>query len=177
MIARLAALALAVTGIGCDSISGYSTAPGESYCGTVTADATFRTGLAADAQMRLTLDASAIESDLSPGTVWTVELGAGSTPTRRLVDGMPLRRIPQLENDPLSMPDLGGGRDHTRVFALTASPAGEDPLVAVLSLRSDPGVEVRLLRPGLDPTTSPPPGRGPLFGLFVLYKQAGTCGF
>jgi hypothetical protein len=172
-VALLAVTAATAAGIGCASITGYSTAPGESYCGTVTADATFRTGLAADAQMRLTLDASQIDGELSPGSVWTLE----TSTDRRLVDGMPLRRIPQLENDPLSMPDLGSGRDHTRVFALTSSPAGEDPLVAVLSLRSDSGVEVRLLRPGLDPATSPPPGQAPLFGLFVLYKQAGTCGF
>ena len=77
------------------------------------------------------------------------------------------------------MPDLGGGRDHTRVFALTPAPPGEDPLLAVLSLRSDDGVEARLLRPGAagDGATPPPPGKQPVFALFVLYKQAGTCAF
>jgi hypothetical protein len=125
--------------------------------------------------MRLTLDASQIDTEETPGTVWTFEPAAGSAPSRRLVDGASLRRVPALENDPLGTPDLGGGRDHTRVFALSPASSDEDPLIAALSLRSDGGVEVRLLRPGL--AGSPPPGKAPLFGLFTLYTQAGTCGF
>lgn len=177
MVPRLAALGFAAAGLGCSSLTGYTTAPDESYCGTVTASSTFRTGLASGAQMRLKLDASQLESEVSPGTVWTFEPAVGAAPARRLVDGAPLRRIPQLENDPLSVPDLGGGRDHTHVFALTPSPAGEDPLVSVVSLREGGGVEVRLLRPGLDPSGDPPAGQGPLFGLFTLEKQVGACGF
>ena len=173
MVTRLAALGLAA-GLGCSSLSGYSTAPGESFCGAATQSGAFRAGLAQGAQMRVTLDAPELDGELSPGAVWTVE-PAG----RRLLVGASLRRIPALENDALDVADLGGGRDHTRLFALTPGPAGEDPLLAALSLRSDDGIEVRLLRPGLDPasTPAPPPGRQPLFGLFVLYKQAGTCGF
>jgi hypothetical protein len=178
MRSRLAALGLAAAGLGCNTLGRYSTAPGESYCGTVTSDATFRTSLAGGARMRLTLDATQLDGELSPGAVWTAEDATAAMPARQLADGAPLRRIPQLENDSLSTPDLGGGRDHTRVFTLTPAPAGEDPLLAVLSLRSDDGVEVRLLRPGVDPasTPAPPPGKLPLFGLFTLYKQPGTCG-
>lgn len=165
---RLTALALAAAGLGCQSIDRYSTAPGESYCGAVTSDPTFSTGLDPNARMRLQLDGSLFDGDASPGTLWTEE------PTRHLVDGAPLRRIPTLANDPLGTPDLGGGRDHTRVFALTPASAGESPLLGVVSLRSDDGVEVRLLRPGLD---GAPSGQAPLFGLFTLGKQAGTCGF
>jgi hypothetical protein len=172
---RLAVLGSALGLAACSSLGQYSTGPGESYCGSVPSAAVFTAGLAAGAAMRLTLDASLIDAEEAPGTVWTFEPAVGSTPSRRLVDGAPLRRVPALENDPLGTPDLGSGRDHTRVFALTPAPSGEDPLIAVLSLRSDGGVEVRLLRPGLD--GSPPPGKAPLFGLFTLYKQAGTCGF
>jgi hypothetical protein len=172
----LALLGCAALGLAaCSSLGQYSTGPGESYCGGTPADAVFSTGLAAGAAMRLTLDATLIDTEDTPGTVWTLEPPAGSTPSRRLVDGAPLRRVPALENDPLGTPDLGSGRDHTRVFALTPAPAGEAPLISVLSLRSDGGVEVRLLRPGLN--GSPPPGQAPLFGLFTLYKQASTCGF
>ena len=179
MRCRLASLGLAVAGLGCDAPSSYTTAPGESFCGAVTTSSTFRAGVAAGARMRLTLDAAKLDGESTPGSAWTFEAATGGAPARRLVDGAPLRRIPALENDPLSMPDLGGGRDHTRLFALTPSTAGEDPLVAVLSLRSDDGVEVRLLRPGLEGTGTgaPPPGQQSLFGLFVLYKQGGACGF
>jgi hypothetical protein len=175
-IVHLAALLPAAAGLGCPSIDRYSTAPGESYCGTVTANAEFFTGLAPGATMRLTLHAAQIDGDASPGMVWTREPPAGSSSGRRLVDGAPLRRIPTLANDPLASPDLGSGLDHTRVFALTPAPAGEAPLLGVVSLRSDEGVEVRLLRPGLEdaPALS---GQAPVFGLFSLTKQAGACGF
>jgi len=166
--------ALATASLGCQSVDRYTTGPGESYCGEVTAAAAFSTGLAAGARMRMTLDASLFDGDASPGTVWTLEPAAGATPARKLVDGAPLRRIPSLSSDPLATPDLGGGRDHTRIFALTAA-AGESPLLGAVSLRSDDAVEVRLLRPGLD--GAQPAGQAPLFGLFTLTKQAGSCGF
>ena len=174
MISRLAALGLAAAGLGCTSVAGYSTAPDESYCGPLTSPAAFSTGLAASAQMRLTLDATELEGDASPGSVWTVEAAEGRAPARHLLEAAALRRIPSLENDPLSVPDLGGGRDHTHLFALTPSPPGEAPLVGVVSLRSDDGVEVRLLQPGVAAGAA---GQAPIFGLFVVYKQAGTCGF
>jgi hypothetical protein len=44
----------------------------------------------------------------------------------------------------------------------------------VVSLRSDGGVEVRLLRAGVAAGAA---GQTPIFGLFVLSKQVGTCGF
>jgi hypothetical protein len=129
--------------------------------------------------MRLQLNAPELEGELSPGVIWTFEAAAGDQPERRLLDRAPIRRIPTLESDALSQPDLGSGRDHTRVFAVTPSDTGQEALLAVLSLRSDDGVEVRLLRPGLAGVGSKPPpdGRQPVFGLFTLYKQVGTCGF
>jgi hypothetical protein len=162
----------------CSSLDGYTTAPGESYCGAIVASGTFSAGLPAGFAMRLTLDAAELDGDISPGAVWASPDPSGPASTR-LLDGAPLRRIPALENDPLSTPDLGGGRAPTRIFALTPASAAEDPLLGVLSLRSDGGAEVRLLRPGVTaaPPASPPPGKQPLFALFVLYKQAGTCAF
>jgi len=164
---------------GCTELDRYSTAPSESYCGAVTLSSGFRTGLSPRVQMRLQLNAAELDTELSPGVVWTYEAAAGDQPERRLLDRAPIRRIPKLENDVLAQPDLGSGRDHTRVFAVTPSDAKEESLLAVLSLRSDDGVEVRLLRPGLAGIGSKPApaGRNPVFGLFTLYKQVGTCGF
>jgi hypothetical protein len=124
--------------------------------------------------MRLTLDASLFDGDASPGIVWTQEPANGGAPARKLVDGVALRAIPAIDNDPLGTPDLGSGRN-TRLFALSASPPGELPLLAAVSLRSDGGVEVRLVRPGVSATASG--GQAPLFGVFTLTRQAGTCGF
>jgi hypothetical protein len=162
-------------GLGCSTLSGYSTGTGESYCGAVTTTATFRAGLAAGAQMRLSLDATLLDGEASPGVVSTYEPASGATPARRLLDRVALRRVPALENDPLAAPDLGTGRDQSHVFALTPTAPGEDPLLTVVSLRSDGGVEVRLVRPGV--ATTAPPGHDPVFGLFTLVKQAGACGF
>jgi hypothetical protein len=173
MLPRSALLPAALAVAGCSSLDQYTTAPGESYCGSVTATASFRAGVPAGMEMRLTLDATALDGESSPGTVWA-STSPGSA-AGRFLDAAPLQRIPALENDALSTPDLGGGRDTTRLFGLTPSEAAESAVLGVVSLRSDDGVEVRLLRPGLG--TSPPPGQGPIFGLFVLYKQAGTCGF
>jgi hypothetical protein len=176
MVPRLAAIAVvAWAASGCSTLDRYSTGAGESLCGSVTSTASFRTGLAAGARMRLTLDASQLDGDTSPGSVWTYEPADAENPARKLATGAPLRRIPALENDPLSSPDLGGGRDHTRLFALTPALQTEEPLLAVLSLRSDDGVEVRLLRPGV--ATAAVEGQAAIFGLFTLAKQAGTCGF
>jgi hypothetical protein len=166
-----AALGLALVGSGCSSLGHYTTAPGESYCGTVTATASFRAGVPEGLAMRLVLDGAALDGETSPGTVWTSAPASGTAP---LLTGVALQRIPALENDALSTPDLGGGRGPTRLFALAPTAPGEAALLAVVSLRSDDGVEVRLLRPQLG--ASPPPGQGPVFGLFVLSKQAGTCG-
>jgi hypothetical protein len=175
----LAALILAAAGPGCTEIDRWSTAPSESYCGAVTLSSSFRTGLSPRVQMRLQLDATALDGEGLPGVVWTFEAAAGDEPDRRLLDRAPLRRIPTLENDPLSQLDLGEGREHSRIFALTPSDPDDDPLLAVVSLRSDDGVDVRLLRPGLVGTAKnpAPAGRQPVFGLFTLYKQIGTCGF
>lgn len=165
--------------MGCTEIDRYSTAPSESYCGAITLSSNFRAGLSPRVQMRLQLDAAELDGEASPGVVWTFEAAAGEEPDRRLLDRAPLRRIPKLANDPLSQLELGDGRDHSRIFAVTPVDAEEEPLLAILSLRSDEGIEVRLLRPGLAGTASKPapPGRRPLFGLFTLYKQIGTCGF
>ena len=174
LLSHLSGAVACVTLLGCSSLDGYTTGPGESYCGTVTAGSNFLAGLPSGMTMRLTLDATELDGEASPGAVWATPDTAGPSPDARLFDGAPLRRIPALENDPLSTPDLGGGRDHTRLFALTPAPVGEDPFLAAISLRSDNGVEARLVRPG---TASPHAGQQPVFSLFVLYKQAGTCTF
>jgi hypothetical protein len=168
-------LALALAGAGCADLGRYSTAAGESYCGEVTLDASFRAGFGPGVKMRLQLDAADLDGEVSPGKVWTFEAPSGAAAARRLLDAAPLRRIPALDNDPLSQLGLGAGRDPSRLFALTPASPSEDPFLAVISLRSDDGVEVRLVRPGLG--GAPPEGKQPAFGLFTLYKQAGTCGF
>jgi hypothetical protein len=174
------ALGLALlAGAGCAELDRFTTAPSESYCGAVTLSSAFRQGFSQRVQMRLQIDASQLDGEASPGVVWTYEAADGTEPEGRLLNRAPLRRIPKLDNDALAQLDLGGGRDASRIFAVTPADPDEDPLLAILSFRSDDGVEVRLLRPGLTGTAAKPAasGRRPRFGVFTLYKQIGTCGF
>ena len=178
--ARLAvagAMALVAASAGCEDLSRFSTGPGESYCGTIALGSAFRRGFTPRTQMRLVLDAEKIDTPDSPGTLTTRELrdeeDGGEV---RLLEGAALRPIPPLLHDVLSRPDLGEGRVRTAIYAVTPAEPAAEALLAVVSLRSDEGVEVRLLRPGAsDAAAELPEERRPLFGLFSLTRQAGSC--
>jgi hypothetical protein len=87
-----------------------------------------------------------------------------------------------MDNDPLSRPDFGDGRIRNWIFAVSPADPDAESMLAVLSLRADNTVEVRLLRPGKAPPSPPDSvpvaaGQRPIFGIFPLTQQAGTCGF
>ncbi|WP_437280638.1 hypothetical protein WME90_08780 [Sorangium sp. So ce375] len=182
---RLAPLALAGAmsaggAAGCDDLSRFSTADGEAYCGAITLGGAFRAGLSPRVQMRLTLDADALDGPEPPGALWTYEAPDGAAPERRLLDGAPLRPIGALAHDPLSRLEFGEGRERNAIYAIDASDPETEPLLAVLSLRTDESVEVRLLRPGRAPLASgeaEAPGQRQVFGNFRLTRRTGTCGF
>jgi hypothetical protein len=175
---RLLPLAMLGAGLGCTDLEHFSTGQGDAYCGSVTLGGSFRTGLSPRVQMRLKLDAAALDGPGSPGTISTFE-SAGPEADRRLLTDAELRRLPAMDNDPLSRPELGDGRIRNWIFAVSPVDPAAESLLAVLSLRADDTVEVRLLRPGKAPGDSEivPPGRRPIFGIFPLARQVGTCGF
>lgn len=164
-------------GLGCEDLSRFSTGAGQSYCGTVTLGAAFRRGFTPRTQMRLILDAEKIDTGESPGKVTTRELvDDADTAEVRLLDEAPLRLIPPLAHDVLSRPSLGEGRVRTAIYSVTPADPEAEALLAILSLRSDGDVEVRLIRPGAsDDSKSLPAGRRPLFGMFSLRRQPGPC--
>ncbi|WP_437534186.1 hypothetical protein WME79_08810 [Sorangium sp. So ce726] len=182
---RLAPLALtgamsAGGAAGCDDLSRFSTADGEAYCGAITLGGAFRTGLSPRVQMRLTLDADALDGPEPPGALWTYEAPDGATSERRLLDGAPLRPLGALAHDPLSRLEFGEGRERNAIYAVDASEAEAESMLAVLSLRTDESVEVRLLRPGRAPLASgeaEAAGQRQVFGNFRLTRRTGTCGF
>jgi hypothetical protein len=173
-VASLAALA------GCDDMTQFSTADGESYCGVIARGGAFRAGLSPRVQMRLTLDAAKLDGAGSPGTVSTYEAADGESPERRLLDGAALRQIPPLSHDPLSRPVFGDGRERNAIYAVSAAEPGAESMLAILSLQTDDSVEVRLLRAGAEAGPSgeaPPVERRQIFGVFRLTRRRGTCGF
>ena len=170
---------LGAQALGCDDVERFSTAPGESYCGSITLAGEFRLGLSPLVQMRLKLDASAIDGADSPGTIATFEAADGATPERRLFTDAQLRAIPPMIQDPLSQLEFGESREKNRIFAVSPANPASESMIAVVSLRADDQVEVRLLRGGaVDPGgATVPEGRRPIFGVFPLARQEGQCGF
>jgi hypothetical protein len=175
LVATAAAL-LATTG--CDDVSRFSTGAGQSYCGSIVLGSSFRTGLSPRVQMRLELDASAIDGPDSPGRLSTYEAATAASEERRLLTDAPLRPVPPMLHDPLSRLEFGEGRERNAIFAVSPVDPGSESLMAVVSLKSDDTVEVRLIRAGATETTDgTPEGRRPVFGVFPLTRQDGACGF
>ena len=157
---------------GCDRVSDFDLADGESYCGTITLAAVFRAGLSPRTQMRMTFDSSKLDTGEPPGTLTTFDNEAMT----QLLSDAPLRAIPALEHDALSSLEFGDGRERNFLFGVSPVAPEAEGLTTVVSLMNDDTVEVRLLRPSVA-TDPPPAGREPLFGLFTLERQEGTCGF
>lgn len=167
---------------GCKDVSSFSTSPDESFCGNIVQGAFVRSGFSPAVQMRLRLDAKALQSQ--PGTL--------STSDGLFVEA-PLQVVPQLFHDPLSTLQFGEGRQRNLLYV--AEPSGLGPAVTVvISLMEGGQVEVRLLRGAppaqltdLDGGTTPSVSEAeqkssesanqPLFGVFPLVRRQGDCGF
>lgn len=172
--------ALALMSAGCDDTSRFSNAPGESYCGAITLGSSFRMGFSPRVQMRVSLDASQIDGPNSPGLLSTYEAAVGDQPEQRFIDNAELRVFPAMAHDPLSRLSLSDAQVRNAVFAVSPADPEAESLIAVLSLRADDRIEVRLLRAGSPPSASgsaPDEKRRPLFGIFMLSKRTGMCGF
>ncbi len=159
----------------CNDLRAFSTESGEAYCGAITLGSAFRAGLSPRVQMRLEVDANAIEGPDSPGRLSTFEASTTELPARRLFENASLRPIPPLAHDPLSRLEIGEGRERNAVYAVSPRESTAGAVLAFLSLRSDDGIEVRLLRAGTD--TNDDDNRKLIFGLFSLVKREGSCGF
>ncbi|EYF00167.1 hypothetical protein [Chondromyces apiculatus] len=165
---------------GCDDLDRFSTEPGEAYCGAVTLGGSFRTGISPRVQMRLEIDAGAIDGPEPPGTLTTYEAATEDQAERRLLAGAALRPIAPLAHDALSRLEFGEGRERNAIFAVSPADPAEEALLSVVSFQSDGAIEVRLLRPGAlvaEDGTEPGSGRRQMFGIFRLAKRKEGCGF
>jgi hypothetical protein len=175
---RLLPLPIVCIALSCTDLEHFSTGQADAYCGAITLGGNFRMGLSPRVQMRLKLEASALDGPGVPGTISTFEMTSPEH-ERRLLTDAELRRLPAMAHDPLSRPDFGDGRIRNWIFAVSPTDPEAESLISVLSLRADDTVEVRLLRPGKAPQGDEvvAEGRRPLFGIFSLSRQVGTCGF
>lgn len=173
-IRAVLAVTLGLTCAACNDLRAFTTEPGEAYCGAITRGSAFRAGMSPRVQMRLEIDAEALEGPDSPGRLSTYEAETTDLPERRLFREATLRPIPPLAHDPLSQIEIGEGRERNAIYEITPNDATAAGVLVFLSLRTDAGIEVRLLRPGNETND---PAHKLIFGLFSLVKREGTCGF
>jgi hypothetical protein len=164
-LSTVAAVSLCLDG--CKDISRFTTQPGESYCGTIVPAPFVRGGFRPGVRMRLSLDAEHLSD--APGKLATDD---------GFFADVELRPIPQLQHDPLSTLQFGEGRTRNLIFGV--EPNSCDTALAVVSLMDNGDVEVRIVRGA--PMSASDAGTSaddsdPLFGLFPLERQKGTCGF
>ena len=163
---------------GCNTLDSFTTAPGEAYCGQITLGNAYRMGFSPRVQLRLRFDAGTISNGASPGTLSSYDSGGSTAEPVRLLDESALRPIPPLSHDPLSQLEFGDGREKNLIYAISPTDPQAEGLLAVVSLRSDDLVEVRLIRPGATTGgTELASGREQLFGVFLLERRDGDCGF
>jgi hypothetical protein len=177
-VTRALAVLLALPLCACDKLAAFDLAEGESYCGLITLGSGYRAGFGPRVQMRLRFDADAVELGESPGRITTFDVDAPDPDEEKrnpLLKEDALRPIAPLSHDPLSQLQFGDGRDRNLVYAVTPHDVQHESLIAIVSLRSDETVEVRLLRPGSSASGDEDPYRVQLFGLFALSRQPGDC--
>jgi hypothetical protein len=160
----LGVLLFALLAAGCKDVRHYSSF-GDHYEGTVVDSAFVRAGVLAGTKACVVLDAEHLQD--APGTLTTSDGRFRNTS---------LRVVPQIWHDSLSTLSFGEGRRRNDVYVATPRDAREPDVTVFVSLMSDGGIEVRLLRGA----PFPDGGAGsaePLFGVFTLLRQDGLCTF
>jgi hypothetical protein len=171
--AGLAWLAAAST-LGCNSIDRFDTSGNDAYCGSVVAANFIRTTEAEDGfdrtlRARLEIDASALST--VPGVLTTDDGDDGPCANAPTFDAAPLLVTPELLHDPLSQLAFGDAQDHNLVTWVESTCRGY--MLAVVSLRADDRVELRLLKPPEAGSAAPRPA----FALFTMSRRRQDCGF
>jgi len=166
LVLALVAL-LAPLAIGCRDVSRYSS-KGDHYEGDIVKGSFVRTGLADDAKLCLVLDAKHLQD--GPGTITSSDGRFRATP---------LRPIPQIWHDPLSTLSFGDGRRQNLLYVATPLAEGGDggDITVVVSLMTEGGVEIRMMRGAPQTDGAAAPFTPPMFGVFTLERREGTCSF
>jgi hypothetical protein len=172
--------------LGCTSLDRFDTKGTAAYCGALVGTPPFAEGLLPSAHppslnLALTLDATALTSrgseSIVVGELRTDDADDGlcASQGQAFFERAPLRTIPTLDHDALSLLEFGSGRDYNFFGWVDSSCQGTT--LAVVSLMRNDDVEVRVLKPA----ALPPPGAGPElqpgFGQFALHRQSTGCSF
>jgi len=171
--AQASALVCACFVLSCHSLDGFSTKPGYAYCGKIvgTQGLDFQTGFIPKGQppelrVALTLDTDNLTS--IPGLLTSNDAATGlcSGSGQPLFQDAPLRAIPEVDHDAISMLTFGEG--HVHDFFAWVDSSCQGTMVAVVSLLKNDRVELRLFKPMRNPPPDAGPADTPGFALFSL---------
>ena len=171
---------VALAALGCRDLSRFDTEGSEAYCGSMVRSPVFQEGFVPEGEppalgLKFQLDTERLGT--VPGVLTTDDADRGLCRDlgRPLIDQAPLRAIEEVSHDPLSLIEFGDGREHN--FFGWVDSTCQGTMLAVVSLMSDDGVEVRLLKPAALTTPNAPPERTPGFAVFPLTRRSSGCGF
>jgi hypothetical protein len=177
----------AVSALSCGNLDGFTSKPGEAYCGTIGLP-DFHNGFVEEdspsiLELALTLDVNKLQTQ--PGVLNSNDPeGICGTPDapQVLFSNALLRAIPELQHDVLSALTFGEGHDHD-FFAWVDSTC-QGTMLAVVSLMKNNYIELRLFKPARLSTPDTTAAERPGFALFHLNpkplnktEKEGGCGF
>jgi hypothetical protein len=165
------ALLLGTSASGCRDTARFGN-HGDHYEGDILKGSFIRSGLTDNTRACVTLDADHLQD--APGTVTTSD---------GRFRGAPLRPIPQVWHDPLSLMNFGEGRRQNLLYVATPLRENADVML-IVSLMDEGGVELRMLRGAPDlqadagaEALDAGARAAPMFGIFALERRDGTCSF
>jgi hypothetical protein len=148
--------------VACRDLSEYSSGQGH-YEGVIAGGDFVRSGFDSGVRICLWLDAEKLQ--VAPGSLQTSD--------GRIAKATSMRTIPQSFHDTLSTLKFGEERDQNMIY-MASTKSGPDAMV-VLSLLKGGSVEARILRGA--PGASSSDSSEPLFAIFSMTKEQGTCSF
>ena len=172
------ALLGALSVIGCRSLDGFDSKPGEAYCGALPSQPEFqdgfvKTGSPPKLELALRLEISKLSSQ--PGTLRSSDSADGLCAPQALFEDAPLRAIPEVDHDVLSALTFGEGHEHD-FFAWVDSTC-QGTMLSVVSLMKNNQVEIRLFKPARNPSPGATAAELPGFATFQLHpKKLKDCG-
>jgi hypothetical protein len=185
---RASPFAVALFGLlaGCSSLDRFDTKGSSAYCGGLVARPPFTEGLLPSGYppsliLRLNLDVGALTSrgaePVVVGKLSTDDAAGGlcAKDGKALFEEAPLRTIPTLDHDLLSLLEFPTGRDYNFFGWVDSSCQGT--MLAVTSLMRNDDVEVRVLKPAPQPAAGAGPDQIPGFGMFYLHRDDAGCPF
>ena len=152
--------------VSCTDVRDFDTAQGEAFCGSIVPAPFVRSGFSPGVSVRLHLHP---DSDIHPGDI--------STSDGKLREAT-LYALPEVRHDALDGMQLGQGQVRSILYAV--KPAEGTSGFVIVSLLEDGSLELRVFRgvPSVAKDAGTETEGNPyLFGLFLLEKKKGTCGF